>query len=648
MLLALLALAPLLLGPERPVAEPRPGFATADRVDVASDGNGFMVAWESVGTIYVQPLDAAGKPATPKGIAVASGPAQLAGITSDGHGYIVAFSTTNAVLTAHIDSSGTVSNVVQIAFVANADTSESRAAIASNGDGYLVAWHAGSGGSAAQLLQSDGSPTGPRYRVETQFVAAVSVATNGHDYLVSTVLRNFQGAVVARSATRIGPSGATFPVHQPANGTMDPRTFIQWDGEHYVILWRDGSDVLAVAADDAGNDLGQPAPVAHDVVPVDLEGGLLLARNAAEELVSIRIGADPQPLGIRASRGAAITSSRDGAVYLAASDANLTGALLPAELRPIASAAAAQERPQIQQDTIFWIEASTLLAVAQQGGVPIAVADHVLRNYVVAGDGSRLLVAWEDSSTIRARLILQDRSLSDPIDVADGKLTGAAWTGTQFVVTWEEVIDKASRARFALVGPDGAGAPQFVVPPLPFYSESGPIPLATPAGFVVAYTRAKTVAGTQHSVGIAAFGPDGAPLDSSADLFLRKQLVSAAVDDHGHILLGAQNEDIGGFGVAALDARGNLASPFHSLPRRGSLAWIGDSFLLFSDTAASRLAADGTLLPGFEGVRGDIAITDGSESIAAAGPGVVVFTRGGVLTMRGINEQDARKRRAAR
>jgi hypothetical protein len=312
------------VGPEVPLSTPVLDAAPGSRgaPQVASNGREFLVVWPEEGAVRAARVDNNGviRDREPLLVSRTTGdwPAVAA---SDGRHYVIAHPCGEAVCLAQVDAD--TGDVAARGSIANARD----AAIASDGRGYLVAYH-GSGASVAAVpLRADGTIAGPAFAV-AQSEFAPALASNGLNYFVvfgssarlEGLLLSDKGVRAARQqfaeggvtagyrvaagddgflvtwgqrgatddaelrAATVSRSGIASPakaIHPRAGQQHD----VAWNGTRYVVAYTplDGTDVTSFEVSASGDAVSDAVAIA---ATPDFEASSSLAWNNQKVLVA--------------------------------------------------------------------------------------------------------------------------------------------------------------------------------------------------------------------------------------------------------------------------------------------------------------------------------------------------------------------------
>lgn len=168
--------------------------------------------------------------------------------------------------------------------------------IASNGDGYLVVWHDRRGNASevrASRVDRDGAVLDPEsILIATSSGAAISVASDGHDYLVSYSCNysNTPGVCISRVGAENGVALRAAAI-EGRNGALASH------GDGYVLVYQSGpvgseQPVLGLALDAEGVAAGAAFPIASSsFAPVVAagDGGYFVVWSTYEHLQGVLV-----------------------------------------------------------------------------------------------------------------------------------------------------------------------------------------------------------------------------------------------------------------------------------------------------------------------------------------------------------------------
>jgi cysteine-rich repeat protein len=441
-------------------------------VSVASNGNEFMVAWSDVRAsnwdIYVSRVTNGGTVLDPQGIAVAPHPAFASdpAIGSDGTDYLVVWRDQRAGATnedlygARVLANGTVPAADQNGIaISRAAGSQYQASVASNGNGYVVAWvdgRAGNNDIYAARVGADGVvPTADLQGIpvctNTVRQQVPSIASNGVDYFVAwfdqrTTAFDVYGARITSAGTVPASDAGGIPIS--ATTAREAAPSVASNGADYLVAWTHAdSSIRGVQVSAAG----QVAPSVQTLVPdVGKYTYPELATDGDDYLLAWSddiVGADDY-------------SGMD--VFAA----KIRGADLHAEPGRLVSGAASQGSPAVatngdgfliawsesqaidRSDTkIFGARLSSTGAIADVVPIQIATAYEHNRYPAVASNGVDYLVVWTGGNTaagIYGTRVFDDGSVADPAGILIAGSNGAprvASNGADYLVAWPHYRD---------------------------------------------------------------------------------------------------------------------------------------------------------------------------------------------------------------
>ena len=442
---------------------------------VASNGQDYLVVWndgrnsKSTGSdIYAARVAGDGTLLDPDGMPINHGSSNQANpeVASNGTGYLVVWEEhaadphdTPDVYGARVSREGIVQEPDGIPIKTTGE-SQSHPAVASNREGYFVAWQ--ERGSTPDILgarvTNEGKvrDTGILLSAIANNHAATVIATNGDNYLLVWEEERWSdtdllGVRVSKAGEVLDPSGLALSTAE----NKQSRPAVASNGTDYLVLWEDSrtspglSDIKARQVSGAGVMGGEldisPSSSGHESAPA-------VASDGTDYLV---VWEDWRNLS---------TSSTDEDIY----GARVTkdGGVLDPEGLPIRRASSRQARPALAFNgtdyLVAWQDSGGSTAwdiqgtrVSRTGGV---LDDGLLlcgeaRSQVlpsVASDGGDFLVTWEDlrASTSRADIyatrVTAGGTVQDPRGFAlttapkDHRAATTVYDGANYFVAWLE------------------------------------------------------------------------------------------------------------------------------------------------------------------------------------------------------------------
>ncbi|HEX3107756.1 MAG TPA: hypothetical protein VHU41_01595 [Thermoanaerobaculia bacterium] len=437
--------------------------------DVASNGEGFVVVWVDqrsthptapayplINALYATHLNADGSSSPAEDILIAAPIYGGAKIASDGNGYLVAWGTATGIESLHLTSDGHPVGA-ESTVINGTDRSSWPVALASNGAGYLFSfWSAG--GLYWVPLDSSGHVTGsPQTAAATANPPASLVTTNdGAYHLIYTAMNcpgnvactspvtdltiDSHGATVWRAMTEGSPSGVS------AVSTGD-RIALAWLGTtlHLMEQAFDASDTPLSAPHDLG--------VVDPGVPLIAWDGtrLLVAATKDQNLVGFRLSSDGTPIdtspfvidgsltygNLAQARGGGRVALVWAAPVAYLSNADIYGRVA-ADFNELASAPASPTRlsnaPEVQHSPAVTSIGNRMLTVWRggddgsikasiDGSVPIVIAPADGSNHdpAVAAIGDTAMIVWRSDASsqqrVLARRIDSSGNLLDPAPI---------------------------------------------------------------------------------------------------------------------------------------------------------------------------------------------------------------------------------------
>ena len=620
--------AQIILGPESFVCQPRFSAPDVRGAAVATNGRETLVVVQTAtGALYLQRLGDGAQPLTEHGVPIVREAGGF-GIASDGDGFVIVWSANRTARSLHVGSGGVVSPPQVIGGQFRPSQ------IASNGNGYLVAWtddvwtddYRHSAKAMAMRLDGTGNPIGDPFpltggRPEANVLA---LASDGHDYLAA--IDHFNPPDPKTTLVPVTGAGVAGPnvdllyrfdalVHT-ANGYVG-----LWHGDQYQRAY-------AVPVDPSGHT-GRPALIdtntfssassnGSDILSVTSpyhrgSTATRIRRNGdAIEFIDVtglmtQPDAYPHPGVLHTGDYFTITLSGPVGV-----------ALVPAPERPLFTFPTRQEAPAISGNVVAWREGS-LLRAARAGvdatGLNIAAclpdtlyvmplvstsfASPFPPAYVVANDGQRTLIAWTEFRpglygtptplALKARMLAADGTLSPPFTIADNgwlvpdmiSALAAIAAPNGFLVAWQQL----GVSHIAKIDAGG--------------NERGRTTLVLASDFALAPRRDGVLVLYRVQSGTLAAAPLHADLTAAGApqvLAAKTAAPDLATDGNGHFLavftkdkqLWSQALDESGVpaGSAQLLGPGTCAH----------VSWNGSIFAVVSDANMALVAADGRVL----------------------------------------------------
>ncbi len=439
----------------------------------ASNGNGFLVAWEHSGDDFKSEIRGArvtggGALVDPLGFVIAvdaSYDDQKPSVASAGGGYLVAYKELDAVLGRRVSAAGQVLDATPIELSdpgSFADHDEPR--VASSGTEYLAVWQedpsfdvnvhgvfVAPNGSIADPAGFDVSPAGEQQTFP-------SVAWNGTSWLCvwqnepqsGTV--SIRGARISAAHTVLDPAGIA--ISAGANDKERP-VVASSNGEWYVAWDRVRTQVVGGSTNDYFQVFGTRISAAGVVQAPN--GDVLSAEHPERQLPAIAGG----PSGYLLAWEQELEQWVFSRVHATRLDAS--GAVLDPQQLALATGANGELSPSVASDGTNYLVAwsdrragagdtdiwGALVTPAGTSitptGLPIAVLPGRQSTPKVASNGAGYLVVWQNDETAAAlvsgTLVASDGSVADPagFDVAaSGFRPAVASNGTDYLVAWDE------------------------------------------------------------------------------------------------------------------------------------------------------------------------------------------------------------------
>lgn len=240
--------------------EPAPSRDTALTYSaIASTGDDYLVAWSDGGRVLVALVDARGVAQTPTSIVVAPDPddaqrnsrdvAARVAVASNGHGYLVAWElvaygsvNTHPIRFTAVSADGIVRDLGGRLFERAARDNAFAPAVASNGTDYLIAWQHPSGRVEAARVDAQGAPLDvDRVVVGEQYSnGAPAVASDGRDYLVAWTHSDGVAGAFIRASGMVS-SGFSIPrAHDGFEAAAWGTPAVSFGSGDYLVAWSDG------------------------------------------------------------------------------------------------------------------------------------------------------------------------------------------------------------------------------------------------------------------------------------------------------------------------------------------------------------------------------------------------------------------------
>ncbi|HLL52939.1 MAG TPA: hypothetical protein VK447_05295, partial [Myxococcaceae bacterium] len=527
------------------------GTGSGYRPRVASNGAGYLVVWsdgrnrgEAYTDIYGARVGADGVVLDPEGLALCACPRaqEEPSVASDGSGYLVAWEDVRSgswdIYGTRVSADGTVHEPSGLP-LSTVTEEQVTPAVASNGAGYLVAWNDTRGGDSRNIyatrVGSDGAVHDPSGLLLSTLGAnpnLPAVASNGTGYLVAWERWSADNTSSDLMATRVGADGA---VLDPA-GLMLSRApgyqrtpALTSNGTGYLVVWGDSRgasfDIYAarVTADgrveDSGGLLLTGGANNQTSAAVASNGtGFLVAwtddREGFSVVYAVRLGADGavlDPSGLRLG-GA-------GRAFMPSVASNRSGYLV-----------AWQEwtRGTGGHWDLYATRVSASGTVQDPGGLAISIEPRDQRAPSVGSDGSNYLIAWTDYRSgnipdVYATVVGADGRVHHPSGVAisaDGvsreEFPSVGSNGDGYLVAWadsREGVPAIHATRVTRAGEvrDPSGLLLSMGP----MREEQPVVASNGSGYLVAWTDARGLEATRSDIYATRVSPAGAVEDST-------------------------------------------------------------------------------------------------------------------------------------
>ncbi len=417
---------------------------------VASNGSGYLLAWSDARTgdfdVYASRVTTSGQVQDTAGFVVTTGPGEQSGVqvASNGNEYLVAWRDAGAdgVYANRVGAAGNVLDApVQIATKPYGPI-----ALASNGNDYLLAVGDASDSSSILLRLVSGEgfvvDVGEAKGAEWD---EYQVASNGTDFLVVRRWSSVEFEEAGLQASRVTASGALLDAKAFALGPLMPNNVrgvsVASLGGEYLVAWESDS-VYAKRVTAAGSVVDEPGfPVS---LGVNREVGPSVATNGTDFLVTwvdyrhgpssiygSRVSAagvvlDPVGLSITngAPDGASVASNgRDYLVVWRRNNPPPPDTDLPADCYILARGITAEG---VLQD----------VSKAPNGGED-------QHNPSVASNGSNYLVVWDsyEGDGIFAGVASSAGQFQDTaaLSVGPGNMPEVASNGSEYLVAWADI-----------------------------------------------------------------------------------------------------------------------------------------------------------------------------------------------------------------
>jgi hypothetical protein len=516
------------VGPDLPISYPVPGSPepTGGNPAIAFGGSVHLTVWISGnGGIRAARVDRAGTVVDRPGLLVTSSIPQNLDVASDGQNFLVVWETFDGIFGRRVSQQGVLLDPAPIP-LSSGSQRERGPAVAFDGTNYLVIWTGNIEGSATfgDIYGTRVSPAGvvldpDELAISTAVPEQVSadLAFNGTNYLVAWesydgVEQHIVATLVTTAGTALDPDG--FPV-----ATSSPQLFspaVAALDTSFLVVWDDFSahDVSGTRVDAAGTVL-DPTGIPIGTTADDEFGRPAVASDGVHVLVLFLV--DFESLTLRAVR------------------VDASGTVLDVPAIPVPGV---ESGPAVAFDgdnhfvvgrdrnSVRGTRMTQAGAVLDPAGIAIATAANSQTGIDLAFDGSNHLTVWFDDRVSGSGRGLYGARVGPDGQILDGTgfpiATGApesndpvdasvAFDGTNYLVTWAEEERHVIRA--ARVTGDGTVLDRFVV--------AGPTPdrLFLPAVafgdgvFLVAWLREQPISESPSDVHAARVSPAGEVLD---------------------------------------------------------------------------------------------------------------------------------------
>jgi hypothetical protein len=450
---ALLASAVLATSSAAQTIGPETSLAPTDRIPAASPGwsprvvptgDGYYAAWiDSRGGVYGARLDRHGNLLDPGGLHLGAPPMIVEyemAVAPAGTDAMVVIAHSPSIEVLRVSANGTVTTLPSIGHN-GPETGTHQIEMATNGATFLVVWQ-----GLAELIDRDGRALAGPFAtgITAGLTQRLAVASNGDGYLIAGftdggdgvvlpvtgdaslgTLRKLNTTILNPREVTLASDGSRYILVSAGNGSLEA-TIVQPDGSlGRAASFGDGASASArlawngreyVVAVDQFVPLGVGLHTAHAVrlIRLDADGHALSAFTTLDGVSNIELA--PIDL-VGTADGALVTWASGGAftesdIVLAAaiSDATIDGGTAPAPIALSESAPSQRETRLIRTDrgmAAIWREAAGRTTVLEgvpldSGGRPRAIPvsfDQVGPNplaFKVAFDGKSIVVAWAD------------------------------------------------------------------------------------------------------------------------------------------------------------------------------------------------------------------------------------------------------------
>jgi hypothetical protein len=428
---------------------------------IATNGDGFLAAWfdsrDQQGT-YATRVDSSGHVVDQPSFLIALEQGPIAA-TGAGRDTLVAVAPCGAIDVFRIDENRNVSAPAHIATTANLCWGS--VSVATNGSSVVVAF-------AGRVIVLDENLSLTKQFTIDSSASYAAVASNGNDYVVVTAAQS----PVALS-THLDASGTIVSSHQIFFPNNLNSLAIASNGDDYLALG--GGPILGAERIDANGspaDVGKMVHVASSPRPITLpsivwDGNEYIATYVQAPFIStpqssaiVRVNANAdvlseQPIGtsreanvaVRAGRAAVVSNDGHTAVQIFSTD-NLTALTLPAA---ISTSAIPQFTPKAVDAngtvTIFWRErgeSSQPLKAKTAGGNEVTLIDSISSDYSAGFDGTRYVVVWQSANVINVQRFEPNLTPFDPNPVSINPINPilrpvAAIANGRVLIAWPEV-----------------------------------------------------------------------------------------------------------------------------------------------------------------------------------------------------------------
>lgn len=460
-------------------------------LDVVWNGTTHLVVWKDERNaredIYAARVSAAGSVLDPSGIPVCLSTSGLKyarwpQVASDGSGFLVAWEdyrngTTYAdsadIYAARVTDAGSVLDAAGI-LVSGAATSQTTPVLASNGAGYLVLWVDRRNGWGQDVYGARVTGAGAVVDASGFLVTGAggqpAVASDGSSHLVvwadlprPGVYSTIRGARVSASGALLDPAGIAIG----ELGVDQSEPALAWGGTSYLVVFQARGAIYGRRVGANGNVIGSSFTIANDIGGGTEKASPAVAWGSASHLVVWHDRASRSSydiVGKRVSASGAVLDDPGITIGAAANDQ-----VTPAVASNGSSFLVVWEdaRSGTSAD-VYGARVSAAGTVLDGAGIPISTGANAEGAPAVSSDGSGYLVVWQDRRTGTSHDVYGARvngagavldASGIPIGTAaqDQLAPAVAWGGSNHVVAWQDGRSGTSYDVYTVrVGTDGA------------------------------------------------------------------------------------------------------------------------------------------------------------------------------------------------